>query len=787
MAGTLAFHRTGMSMPDRINEAGMTLSRPPSPNDADAIGRTANPVGALVARLRAAHAAAASGSDVGGAPAKIDDALAAAIADIAGHYGASPSVAVLVAGLPLVDGRLPREHAADAAGRCGLAVESRPCVVTALADIELPAIAFNRDGGIDVVWSFVRDAGGMVVSALASEAGKPGMRVSVPAQDLAESADGEVLVLRPRSSLDERGEGAAKPWQANWFLAALSDGRRIYGEAIVATLAVNILALAMPLFSMNVYDRVLPNAAEATLWAMGLGVALAISFDFVIRTLRAAALDAASRRADARLSALIYGRLLGGRLSMQPVSAGVRANAIREFETLREFFNSATLTAFGELPFLVLFLIVMWVVAGPLALIVVAAIPLMLVAGWWTQKSLQRLVETGFREAAQKSAVAVETLSSLETLKAAGGESWAAQKWERASAQHIRTGIAMRQVSNIGQHVMMTMQTMVQLAVVVAGFYLVAAGQITMGALIAATILSGRAMAPLGQAAGLLARLNQARVAYRSLTDIVEAPQERHSEAQHLVRTSCQGALTFEGVGFRYDSAGAAALDGFSADIRPGERVAILGGIGSGKTTVLKLAQGFYAPQAGRVMVDGVSVSQLEPVLLRRHVGLLLQDGELFHGSIRENIVLGKAGVSDEALLEAARAAGALDWIARLPSGFDTLVRERGVGLSGGQRQSVRLARVLVRDPKVVLLDEPTSEMDGSTEQSVIDRLRRFMAGRTLVLVTHRPALLQLVDRIIVLENGKKIEDGPKEVVLERLRARSVKRHAAPASGEVAG
>ena len=781
-------HRTSTSTLVRTSEVVVSDSQRPKQAEHGTAKRVVNPVGALVSRLRAADLPGARKPEVArSAESGPHDLLASAIADVARHYDLVAAEEVMIAGLPLVGGRLPREHAEEAARRCGLALEVRAAKVTSLSDVELPAIALTHDGGVDVVWAFERNPEQAIVSVRVSAPGLSGQRVLVPVEDVDAAAEGSLLLLRPLSGLDERGEtaGASKP--TNWFLAALTDGRKIYGEAIAATVAVNILALAMPLFSMNVYDRVLPNSAEATLWAMGLGVALAIGFDFVIRTLRATALDAASRRADAKLSAMIYGRLMGSRLSTQPVSAGVRANSLREFETLREFFNSATLTAFGELPFLVLFLSVMWIVAGPLALVVVVAIPPMLLAGWWTQRALQRLVETGFREAAQKSAVAFETIGGLETLKAAGGESWAAQKWERASAQHIRTGMAMRQVSNLGQHAMMMMQTLVQLIVVVVGFYLVSAGQITMGALIAATILSGRAMAPLGQAAGLLARLNQARVAYRSLCDIVEAPQERQEAGRQLLRTSCSGRLDFENVTFRYEASAAPALKDVNLSIAPGERVAILGGIGSGKTTVLKLAQSLFAPQAGRVLLDGVAVTQLEPVLLRRHVGLLLQDGDLFHGSIRENIVLGHPGVTDEALLTAARASGALDWIARLPAGFDTLLRERGVGLSGGQRQSVKLARVLVRSPKVLLLDEPTSEMDGRTEQGVIARLGQFVAGRTLVVVTHRPALLELVDRIIVLEHGQKLEDGPKEAVLERLRAFTADRKATQNSSGVAG
>ncbi|HUS98444.1 MAG TPA: ABC transporter transmembrane domain-containing protein, partial [Hyphomicrobiaceae bacterium] len=423
------------------------------------------------------------------------DVLASAIADIAAHFGQRIPLATLTSGLSLVQGRLPREYAADAALRAGLAATVLHADSLSLADYALPVIVFTREGEVEIVWSVGRDAAGKAVSARMSLPGNPEAQVDVPASDLKSVATGELLQLRPVAGTDKRGEEAISTVDRNWFLEAFRDSRAIYAEAILATVAINILALAMPLFSMNVYDRVLPNAAEATLWALAIGVMLAIAFDFLIRTLRALFVDAASRKADVRLSALIYSRLLGARLSAEPASAGVRSNTLREFETLRDFFNSATLTAFGELPFLVLFLVVIWIVAGPLVFVVAASIPIILLAGWLTQRSLQKLMLTAFQGAAQKNAVVVETVVGLESIKAAGGESWAAQKWERSVAEHVRIGLKIRHVSNLGQHFVQGLQTLVQLAVVIVGFYLVSAGQITMGALIAATILSGRALA----------------------------------------------------------------------------------------------------------------------------------------------------------------------------------------------------------------------------------------------------------------------------------------------------
>jgi len=720
-------------------------------------------------------------------PASSTDLLASAIADLAAHHGKPIAVPTLVAGLALERGFLPREHVGDAARRAGLACEVVRKTVPALEDVELPVLVFTRDGGIEVLWRLIRNQRGKPETAVVSAPGLAQQAIEVPVSDVTKAATGEIVTFKPKSGLDERGETAVAAKRSNWFFCAFRDSRRIYAEAIAATLAVNLLALAMPLFSMNVYDRVLPNAAEATLWALAIGVMIAIAFDFLIRCLRAQFVDAASRKADVKLSAHIYARLLGARLSPLQSSTGVRANTLREFETLREFFNSATLTAFGDLPFMLLFLGVIWMVAGPLALVVAAAIPFILLAGFLTQRALHALILASFQETAQKTAVAVETLVGMETIKAAGAESWAARKWEAAVAEHVRTGLRIRHVSNLGQHFVHAMQTLVQVVVVIVGFYLVSAGQITMGALIAATILSGRALAPLAQAAMLLARFNQARIAYQTLNEIVAAPQERSPEGSYLSKTDFKGDINFEKTSYAYSEDAEPALSGFEAAISAGEHVAILGGIGSGKTTALKLLHGLYRPKSGRVLIDGVCVDQIEPALLRANSGLLLQGAELFHGTIRENITMGMPNVPDQAVLKSAHTAGALDWVVRLPHGFDTLIRERGAGLSGGQRQSVALARALLNEPRILLLDEPTSDMDGRTEQLVIERLRKEMTGRTLILVTHRPALLELVDRIIVLELGRKLEDGPKATVLKRLKDIARKRSMAAAKQPAGG
>lgn len=736
-------------------------------------------IAGLFGRLE--RSAASLRADRTGTPDGGGDVLAAALVDIARHYGLRANAAAMIHGLPLVRGRLALEHAGDAARRAGLEAVLAQRAPADLADAELPVVVPTADGGCDLLWHIERAPDGAPVAALMSAPGQGSARVRVPFADLAASAAGRLLLIRPASgsksrenadlASDRRGAEALAPGAADWFLPAFAASRGIYREAVLATIAINVLALAMPLFTMNVYDRVLPNAAAETLWALSIGVVLATVFDFAIKSLRARFVDAAGRSADVRLSNLVMSRVVGARLTSERASIGVRANTLRELDTLREMVNSATLTAFGDLPFLVLFLAMIAVVSGSLVLVPLASIPLVLALGWLTQARVARLTETQFRDVAQRNAVAVETLAGLESIKVAGAESWAASKWERAVADAIRSGNDIRDVSTVGTNAIFAAQTLTQIVMIIAGFYMVAAGSLTTGGLIAATMLAGRALQPLGQIAMLIARLHQARIAFRMLDQLVMAPQERPEGTGLLAPAACSGRLAFEAVTFCYDKDHAPALKAVTFALEPGERVAIVGGIGTGKTTALKLAAALHAPQSGRVLLDGVPVSHIDPAILRRHVGLALKDAELFHGTLRDNIVIGRETAGDEAILAAARVAGVVEWVMRLPKGFDTLVRERGAGLSAGQRQGLVLARTLLRDPRVLLLDEPTSDMDPAAESAVVRRLAAYAAGRTLLVVTHRTALLDLVDRIIVLDHGAKILDGPKASVLASLKA----------------
>lgn len=733
----------------------------------------------LMRRLeRAAHVFGKPRGDA----AATNDPLAAAIADVARHHGQRATTAVLVHGLPLVGGRLPIEHLELAARRAGLDAHITDTQLADLDNAELPVIALIRDGSADVVWQIFRDDQGRADGVEVSEPGRAEARTRVAIGEYSEASTGRIVKLRPGTPRRHLAEGELPRSEPNWVLQAFATSRKVYGEAILATLAINVLALAMPLYTMNIYDRVLPNAAAETLWALSFGVILATAFDALIKTLRARFVDAAGRRGDVMLANFIFSRLLGARLAAG-VSTGVRANTLREYETLREFFGSATLTAFGDLPFLVLFLAMIAIIAGPLVLVPLATIPIVLALAWWTQRRVAALSESQFRDTAQKNAIAVEYIAGLETIKAAGAESFAASRWERAVADGIRTGNALRDATGLGMTAIFTAQTLIQVLMVITGFFMVAAGSLTTGGLIAATMLAGRAMQPLGQVAALVARLHQTRIAFRLLDAIVKSPQEREDGAELIAPERIAGGIAFEAVTLSYEKDSPPVLRELQFVIAPGEKVAIVGGIGSGKTSLLKLIHGLVAPSAGRVMIDGLPVGHIEPALLRAAIGLAMQDAEVFQGTLRDNITMGDPSLSDTQVLKAARTALAMPWISRLPKGLDTPVRERGAGLSSGQKHSLTLARALAREPSVLLLDEPSSAMDPASEVQLVERLRTEIGARTLLLVTHRPAMLDLVDRIIVLEGGMKILDGPKASVLASLRARAAQAaSAAPAT-----
>lgn len=592
----------------------------------------------------------------------------------------------------------------------------------------------------------------------------------VEAQAIETVYTGYALLLRRahRDDIAARAEGL----EGHWFRSAIAANRWSYAQVLLAAMLANVLALTTSIFTMVVYDRILPNEATESLIALTIGAGIALGFDFLIRTLRAGFIDAAGQKADLLMGRRVFDQLLDLQMSARRGSTGALANTLREFETLRDFFTSATLVALVDLPFILLFIAVIHAIGGPLALVPAIAVPVVLAVGIAVQPILARLAERSFSDGQKKQAVLVETVAGLETIKAAGAARRMRARWDDALTRASEHGTRSRAVAQFAMNATGFTQQAAQVLVIVYGVFLIADGVTSMGALIACVILTGRTLAPLAQLAQTLTRLNQARTSYRHLDTLMRSDSERPAGRAWISRPRLEGRIAFEDVHFTYPEQLVKALKGVSFCIEAGEKVAILGRIGSGKSTAARLLLGLYQPSQGSVRIDGVDIRQIDPGDLRRNVGSVLQDVWLFTGTVRENIAIGAVRPRDADILEAARIAGVEDFVARHPSGYDLMLSEGGGGLSGGQKQAISLARALVGRPPVLLLDEPTSAMDVQNEAAVIARLKAEMADRTMVIVTHRTSLLELVDRVIVIEDGRVAADGPKSI-LSRAAPRS--------------
>lgn len=560
-----------------------------------------------------------------------------------------------------------------------------------------------------------------------------------------------------------------RPRLAAWLMDPIRANRTLYLQVALAAVLINLFSLAVSLFSMTVYNRVVPNNATDSLIALGIGMTLVLVFDFVLKALRGYFIDIAGQRIDRVVGDAIFARMLAMRMENRKGSSGAFAGMLREFESLREFFASATLTALVDVPFILLFLIVVWLIAGPVVVVPALMVPLVIFASMATQPALERLAAEGMSHGMSKQGVLVETISGLETVKSTQAGPLLAKRWERAVGEHAVTSLKQRLLAAFSVNVAGSAQQICYVGVVVYGVFLIADHRLTMGGLIAASILAGRCVAPLGQIAGLLTRLSHTRTAYRQIDGLMSSEGEARDAVRYLRRSTLEGAIEFRNVSFRYPGATQRALDDVSFTIAPGERIAILGRVGSGKSTIARLVLGLYAPTDGAVLVDGADVRQIHPDDLRNNIGAVLQDVMLLSGSVRENISLGDADVDDDAVLAAAKVSGTHDFIGQYPNGYDIRLADRGEGLSGGQRQSIAIARALTKARPILLLDEPTSSMDIQSENALIARLDAGTRGRTLVLVTHRQSMLKLVDRIIILDRGKLVAVGPRDDVLKSL------------------
>lgn len=598
----------------------------------------------------------------------------------------------------------------------------------------------------------------------------------VSAEDLGKEYSGYALFASPEAAPDRRAEALRLSRGPRWFWDVFRHYAPIYRHVAFASVIINLIAVLSPLFVMNVYDRVVPNNAVETLWALAAGILIAYLFDFILRYLHGRFVDMAGRNADVVLSSMLVGKVLAMRMDDKPESTGGLVNNLREFESLREFFSSSTLLACIDLPFMFLFLLLVAFIAGPVVVLPLLAIPLLAGLGLFLQARSKRAVEQNYKQNMQKNALLVEMVNGLETIKACMAESRMQTRWEQVSDASARQAAISRKYNNLAVTSFMLVTHAVTVGMVIWGVYRIGAGEMTMGALVGANILTGRAMAPLMQMASLLSRLQNSRVSLKALDIIMNLRDEQEEKSGGMDFGSLSPSLAMENVSFTYPGAQRASLNGVSLRIRPGERVGVIGRMGSGKSTLGKLLIGLYQPAEGAVKFGGVDIRQMPEADLRGRIGVLPQEVVLFYGSIRDNITLGDPAINDHLVLRAASLAGAAGFIGQNPAGFGAQVGEQGRCLSGGQRQAVALARALVRDPDVLILDEPTSNMDSDSERMILAGLKAACPGRTLVLITHRMSLLAIVDRLIVMDGGRIALDGPRDDVLARLKERAAAR-----------
>jgi len=694
------------------------------------------------------------------------DPLLNCVVAVARVFGIATTQEALSAGLPLENNLITPALLPRAAARAGLTAKLARRSLDDLRPGLLPVILLlkNKQACLLLEWM---DSGEARVRFPEN-----GESAEVLTREVLEALyAGIVFFVRPVFNFDPRTPETGQVKSRHWFWSVVFQNWRLYRDSLLAALLINLFALATPMFSMTVYDRVVPNRAEETLWVLAIGVLLMMVFDTAMRILRAYILDTAGKRIDVTLSAQIMERVLGLRMADRPASVGSFAANLRAFESVRDFIASASITTLVDLPFvLVFFFAIVWI--SPWLLVPpVICIVLLLVASLVAQQKMQELVDVTQRASSQRNATLVESLVGSETIKFMVAESSFQRKWEHSTVFLAHNGSKLKLLSSVIMNFAQMLQQLVSVTVLIVGVYLLIDNQISMGAIIAASMLAGRAMAPFGQVAGLLMQFHNAKSGLTSIERHMQIQPERFDDAPFVHRAGFQGEIEFKNVSFNYPGQQQSVLNKVSFKIHAGEKVAFIGRVGSGKSTIQRMILGLYQPTEGAILIDGIDMRQIDPAELRRAAGFVSQDVSLFYGTLKENIVLGAPFADDLDVIAAAEIAGVSEFANRHPRGFDMQIGERGESLSGGQRQAVGIARAVLNDSPILLLDEPSSAMDHQSEDALKARLRRFSTGKTVVLVTHRTSLLELVDRLIVIDSGQIMADGPKVQVVEALQS----------------
>ncbi len=697
----------------------------------------------------------------------LDDPLLECLLIITKLHHSPRTADELIAGLPLVNEKLTPELFIRATKRADLDSKIVYRSIKRIPTLVLPVILVLEDNQACILEQIdLKTNQAKIIQPVSKEH----TSISISIDELNKIYSGYAFFISEEFQFDSRSPEILLTHNKHWFWGTIWNSAGIYRDVLLASFFINLFVIANPLFVMNIYDRVVPNNAIETLWVMAIGVSLVFFFDFILKIVRGHYLEIAGKKADIVLSALIFEKVMSLKMEVMPESVGAFSSNLKEFDSVRNFLTSVTMTTFIDLPFFALFLITISYVAGELVLIPVAAVLIILIYGFAVHFPLKKLVESTYRANSQKSATLIESLTSIETLKCFNAEGMVQRRWEQAGGYIANQGVKVRSLSNSINYTSAFIQQMAMVATIIFGVYLIAENELTMGALIATVMLSSRAIQPMAQVANLTANYQQTKTALASLNDIMQMPVERDEKKSYIHRATFQGGVEFKNVSFSYPGQEEKALSNISLKIKAGEKVAFIGRIGSGKTTLEKLIMGLYSPSEGSVKLDDLDLNQIDPANLRRNIGYVPQDIDLFHGTVRENIALKAPYIPGDEIIRVAAVSGVDNFVNKHPAGFDMKVGERGEGLSGGQRQSIAIARALIMSPPVLLMDEPSNSMDNATEAELLANLKQEISDRTFILVTHRASLLKLVDRIVVIEQGAVVADGPKEQVLEALK-----------------
>jgi ATP-binding cassette subfamily C protein LapB len=693
------------------------------------------------------------------------DPLLSCLVFLTAHYGHAKSAQAITAGLAYDEKNMGPALFCEAAEKIGLKAKIvfREKIKKISTPV-LPVVLTLKNAQACVLLKISADEHSALIWSPETKTER-----TVKLTELKQAYTGYSIFVHPRPEFTDADAPHAQDANRHWFWGPMWEVRDIYWKVGIAAILINLFALTSPIFMMNIYNRVLPNNAMETGWVLAIGAITVFIFDFIMKTLRGYFIDLAGRRVDVIAARRIYDQLMNMKLAGRPKSSGAFANMLRDFDSVRDFTTSATLTGLIDLPFTFLFLFVIGILGGGVALVLAVLIVLVVIAGYALQIPLRNNVRKASKSAEAKHGLLVETISGLETIKAIGADGRLRARYGDQVAENALYAQSSRFISAFGGNIAALVQQVASIIIILIGMYMVKDGNMSVGALIACVMLGGRAIAPIGQVANLMSRYHAAQSAMKTIDGIMAKPVERPIDARFLHRPDLKGKIAFKNVSFTYPESQRKSLDDVSFTLEAGEKVGVIGRIGSGKSTIARMVMGLYDPQAGTMLLDDTDYRQIDPADLRRNVAYIAQDVVLFSGTIRDNITISVPHATEEEILEAAKLAGVHEFISRHPMGYDAPVGERGEGLSGGQRQAVALARAMLLKPSVFVCDEPTNAMDVQAEQAFTNHIVRYSKDKTLILITHRPQLLPIVSRLILMDQGKVIADGPRDKVLEMI------------------